>query len=136
MAEVDSPKPVNITEDESSPPITGMEGFLQIVLVLEIGVEEVEGWREKYSIPSRIAIRIPGPFDITSDFQSEEIPVYEGFFESGFRDWVSLLAEKVSEMLEISPGQLNPPSWRTMIAIQNLGDFKNLALGVDEVQYS
>ncbi|KAF2588078.1 hypothetical protein F2Q70_00039118 [Brassica cretica] len=83
----------------------------------------------KYSIPSRIAIRIPGPFDITSDFQSDEIPVYEGFFESGYRDRVSFLAEKVSEMLEISPGQLNPPSWRTMIAIQNL-DVSHLSSSV------
>ncbi|KAF2619159.1 hypothetical protein F2Q68_00039809 [Brassica cretica] len=81
MAEVDSPKLVNITEAESSPPITRMEGSLQIRLVSVIGVEKVEGWREKYNIPSLVAIQIPGPFDIASDFLSDEIAVYEGFFE-------------------------------------------------------
>ncbi|KAH0942723.1 hypothetical protein HID58_002360 [Brassica napus] len=34
------------------------------------------------------------PFDTVSDFRAGEVPVYEGFFESGFRDQVpSLIAE-------------------------------------------
>lgn len=42
----------------------------------------------------------------------------------------------MSEVLGISPGQLNPPSWRTMIAMQNLGDLEDLVIGVAEVLYS
>ncbi|KAH0903447.1 hypothetical protein HID58_042950, partial [Brassica napus] len=53
----------------------------------------------------------------------KEIPVYEGFFESGFRDRVPSLVAKVSEALEISLGKLNPPSWKTLIAMQNLGRY-------------
>lgn len=43
---------------------------------------------------------------------------------------------KVSEMLEISPCQLNPPSWRTLIAMQNLGDLEGIIIGVAKVLYS
>ena len=59
--------------------------------------------------------------------------MYEGFFESGFRDRVPSLVAKVSE---ISPGQLNLPSWRTFIALQNLRDLESLTIGVAEVLYS
>ena len=89
---------------------------------MTIGVEEVANWREKYHLSNDITIRIPGPVYRVSDFEIKEIPVFEGFFESGFRDRVPSLVAKVSEALEISLGKLNPPSWKTLIAMQNLGD--------------
>ncbi|KAL0876833.1 hypothetical protein Bca101_026538 [Brassica carinata] len=64
------------------------------------------------------------------------VPVYEGFFESGFRDQVPSLVAKISELLGISRGQLNPPSWKTLIALQNLGDLEGLVIGVAEVLHS
>lgn len=81
-------------------------------------------------------IRVPGPIDRVTDFDVDEVPVCKGFFESGFRDRVPSLVDKVSEMLEISPGQMNPPAWRTLIAMQNLGDLEGLVIGVAEVLYS
>ncbi|KAF3560798.1 hypothetical protein DY000_02016134 [Brassica cretica] len=99
-----------------------------------IGVEEVASWREKFQLADDVVIRVPDPIDRVSDF--DEIPVYKGFFESGFRDQIPSLVAKVSEVLGISPGQLNPPSWRTMIAMQNLGDLEDLVIGVAEVLYS
>ncbi|KAG2315107.1 hypothetical protein Bca52824_018229 [Brassica carinata] len=71
-----------------------------------IGVEEVSSWREKYQLSDEVVIRIPGPID------------------------------RVSEILEISSGQWNPPSWRTLIAMQNLGDLEGLVIGVAEVLHS
>ena len=47
---------------------------------------------------------MPGPEDRVSDFGVDEGPVYEGYFESGFRDRVPSLVAKISETLEISPG--------------------------------
>ncbi|KAF3528076.1 hypothetical protein DY000_02040967 [Brassica cretica] len=73
--------------------------------LLTIGVEEVSNWREKYHLSNDITIRIPGPVYRVSDFEIKEIPVYEGFFESGFRDRVPSLVAKVSEALEISLGR-------------------------------
>ena len=86
-------------------------------------------------ISPRIVIRIPGPFDTVSDFKAGEVPVYEGFFESGFRDQVSSLIAEVSRAVNISPGQLNPPAWRILIAMQNLGDLEGLVVGIAEVLY-
>lgn len=42
----------------------------------------------------------------------------------------------MSEALGISPGLLNRPSWRALIAMQNLGDLEGLVTGVAEVLYS
>uniref|UniRef100_M4CWF2 Uncharacterized protein n=1 Tax=Brassica campestris TaxID=3711 RepID=M4CWF2_BRACM len=90
--------------------------------------------------PSRevadFASRILGPVDRVSDFEIDEVPVYEGLSELGFRDRVPSLVEKVSEELEISSGQLNPPSCIILIALQNLCDLEGLSIGVAEVLYS
>ena len=66
----------------------------------------------------------------------DEVPVYEGYFASGFRDQIPSLVAKIFETLGISPGQLNPPAWRTLIALQNLGDLNGLVIGVAEVMCS
>ena len=95
---------------ESATP-TAEAGRLPLVGPLSvIGVEEVAGWREKYELCDDVDIRVLGPIDRVSDFDVPEVPVYEGFFESGFRDRVPSLVAKVSEALGISPGLLNPPS--------------------------
>ena len=62
-----------------------------------------------------------GPIDRISDLESGEIPLYEGFFESGFRDQIPSLVTE-TKVVRISPGQLNPPSWRTLITMQNIGE--------------
>ncbi|WZZ34991.1 hypothetical protein YC2023_018392 [Brassica napus] len=98
-----------------------------------IGVEEVADWKMKYNLPADVIIRVPGPEDRVSDFGVDEVPAYEGYFESGFRDRVPSLVAKISETLEVSLGQLNPMTWRTLIALQNLGDLQGLVIGVVEV---
>ncbi|KAF2552460.1 hypothetical protein F2Q68_00034468 [Brassica cretica] len=72
-----------------------------------IGVEEVADWRVKYKLPADAIIRVPGPDDRVSDFCVDEVPVCEGYFESGFRDRVPSLVAKISETLEISPAAQN-----------------------------
>ncbi|KAF2557911.1 hypothetical protein F2Q68_00016395 [Brassica cretica] len=113
-----------------------VDRFLPVGPLSSIGVEEVANWRAKYYLSNDVVIRISGPIDRVSDFEPEEVLVYEGFFESGFRDRVPSLVAKVSETLEISPGQLNPPSWSILIAMQNLGDLEDLTIGITEVLYS
>ncbi|KAL0656039.1 hypothetical protein Bca4012_076623 [Brassica carinata] len=68
-----------------------------------IGVEDVADWRMKYNLPTDVIIRVSGPEDRVSDFGVDEVPVYEGYFESGFMDRVPSLVAKISETLEIYP---------------------------------
>lgn len=98
-----------------------------------IGAEEVAIWRQRYNLPDDAIIRVPGPDDRASDFEVDEVAVYEGYFESGFRDRIPSLVAKLSETLRISPSQLNPPAWRTLIALQNFGDLYGVTVGVTEV---
>ncbi|KAF2530638.1 hypothetical protein F2Q70_00030765 [Brassica cretica] len=91
--------------------------------------------RKKFRLPGDVTIRIPGPFDKVSDFELGEIPVYESFFESGFRDQIHSLVDEISKAEKISPGQLNPSFWRILIAMQNLGDLEGFTVGVAEVLY-
>ena len=79
-------------------------------------------WRKKYNLPDDVVIRAPEPGEVVSYFGIDEVPVYEGYFASGFGDHVPSLIAKISETLEILAAQLNPPALRTLIALQNLGD--------------
>ncbi|KAH0926446.1 hypothetical protein HID58_018702 [Brassica napus] len=110
-------------------------GSLPVGPISEIGVEEVAFWRQKFYLSENLVIQIPGPLDTVSDFRAGEVLIYEGFFESGFRDQVPSLIVEVSRAVNISPGQLNPPAWRILIAMQNLGDLEGLVVGVAEVLY-
>ncbi|KAF3489614.1 hypothetical protein F2Q69_00054494 [Brassica cretica] len=67
-----------------------------------IGAEEVAVWRKNYELPDDVAIRVPDPEDRVSDFGVDEVPVYEGYFASGFRDQIPSLVAKISETLGIS----------------------------------
>ncbi|KAF2534687.1 hypothetical protein F2Q70_00030023 [Brassica cretica] len=120
-AEIKELRNVDVGE---APPPPGGDRFSPVGPLSIIGVEEVANWRRKFRLPDDVTIRIPGPFDRVSDFELGEIPVYEGFFESGFRDQVPSLVAEISKVVRISPGQLNPPSWRILIAMQNLGDLE------------
>ncbi|KAH0858849.1 hypothetical protein HID58_087110 [Brassica napus] len=46
------------------------------------------------------------------------------------------LAEWRNCLFEISPSQLNPPAWRILIAIQNLGDLEYMSFGINEVLFA
>ena len=119
-----------------APPFPKTNRFLPVGPLSSLGVEEVASWRVKYLLPVDVLIRIPRPIDRVSEFEADEVPVYDGFFKSGFRDRVLSLVAMVSEALEISPGQLNPPSWRILIALQNLGDLEGLTIEIAEILYS
>ena len=98
--------------------------------------DDLVEWRQKYSLPSSFILRVPSPEDRVSNFIPGQIAVYEAFFDHGFRGVIPSLIETLCEFFEISPSQLNPPSWRLLLAIQNIGNLENLSFGVKEVLYS
>ncbi|WZZ44276.1 hypothetical protein YC2023_040535 [Brassica napus] len=131
-AEIEEIKNATMGEATSLPEGSGLP---LVGPVSVIGEDEVKFWRIKFHLPEDLVIRIPGPFETVSDFRAGEVPIYEGFFESGFRDSIPSLVAEVSRAVKTSSGQLNPPAWRILIAMQNLGDLEGLNVGVAEVMY-
>ncbi|KAF3553237.1 hypothetical protein F2Q69_00012662 [Brassica cretica] len=81
-----------------APPPPGGDRLSPVGPLSVIGVEEVANWRKKFRLPDDVIIRIPGLFDRVSYFELGEISVYEGFFESGFRDQIPSLVAKISKV--------------------------------------
>ena len=57
-------------------------------------------------------------------------------FEAGFKGFIPSLIAEVSAYFGFAPSQFTPLSWRTLIAIQVLGEFHGILFGVSEVLYS
>ncbi|KAF2591629.1 hypothetical protein F2Q70_00038573 [Brassica cretica] len=71
-----------------------------------------------------------------SSYIPREIPVYEAFFDSGLIGVIPALIVGLCNLFEISPSQLNPPTWRILTPIQNLGDLEYLSLRINEVLFA
>ncbi|KAH0936356.1 hypothetical protein HID58_013473 [Brassica napus] len=84
--------------------------------------DDLTEWRRRYSLPSHIVLRAPASEEMASSCTPGEITVYEAFFDSGFRGVIPAFIVNLCGLFEIYPFQLNPPAWRILIAIQNLGE--------------
>ncbi|KAF3566993.1 hypothetical protein DY000_02014508 [Brassica cretica] len=100
-----------------------------------VGEGELAEWHSRYSLPSSIVLRVPTPEERASSYIPGEIAVYEAFFDS-LRGTIPALIAGLCNLFEISPSPLNPPAWRILIAIQNLGDMEYLSLGINEVLFA
>ena len=142
---VDSP----VSRSDSSPdPGTGSEYDLAAPLpytyasrpsigpASSVSKDDLVEWWGKYSLSSSIILRIPASEERASSFIPGHIAIYEAFFDIGFRGVIPALVASLCDFFEISPSQLNPPSWRLLVAIQNLGDLENLSFGINEVLFS
>ncbi|KAF3560167.1 hypothetical protein F2Q69_00014311 [Brassica cretica] len=99
-----------------------------------VSADDLVEWRQKYSLSSSIILRVPAPEEQASSFIPGQIAIYEDFFD--IRGVIPALIASLCDFFEISPSQLNPPSWRLLVAIQNLGDLENLSFGINEVLFS
>ncbi|KAH0851577.1 hypothetical protein HID58_094640 [Brassica napus] len=142
---VDSP----VSRSDSSPdPGTGSEYDLAAPLpyayasppsighASSVSKDDLVEWWWKYSLSSSIILRIPASEERASSFIPGQIAIYEAFFDIGFRGVIPVLVASLCDFFEISPSQLNPPSWRLLVAIQNLGDLEKLPFGINEVLFS
>ncbi|KAH0858899.1 LOW QUALITY PROTEIN: hypothetical protein HID58_087160, partial [Brassica napus] len=91
-----------------------------------------ESWRNRYSLPSSIVLRVPTPEERASSYIPREIAAFFDFL----RGTIPALIAGLFNLFEISPSQLNPPAWRILIALQNLGDLEYLSLGINEVLFA
>ena len=101
-----------------------------------VGEDELAEWRGRYLFPSSVILRVPTPEERASSYIPGDIAVYEAFFDSGLRGVIPALIVGLCNLFEILRSQLNPPDWRILIAIQNLGDLEYLSLGINEVMFA
>ncbi|KAH0867923.1 hypothetical protein HID58_074945 [Brassica napus] len=101
-----------------------------------VSEDDLVEWRRKYSLSSSTILRIPAPEERASSSIPGQIAIYEAFLDIGFRGVIPELVASLCDFFEISPSQLNLPSWRLLVAIQNLGDLENLSFGINEVVFS
>ncbi|KAF2532575.1 hypothetical protein F2Q70_00029233 [Brassica cretica] len=102
----------------------------------EIQEESLINIRKKFVIPPSVVMRCPSEFERASDGGSDEIAIYEPYLEVGFRVGVPSIVAEVSSFFGFCPSQLTPLTWRTLVAIQVLGEFHGFVVGVHEILYS
>ncbi|KAL0802464.1 hypothetical protein Bca101_057640 [Brassica carinata] len=95
--------------------------------------EDLVEIRMRYVITSTVGIRNPSEFERAPDGGVNEVAIYEAYLEAGMRNGVPSLVSEVSSYFGFGPSQLTPLSWRTLMAIQVLGELRGFHIGVHEV---
>ena len=110
--------------------------FLDVGPCSEIQEESLINIQKKFTIPPSVVMRCPSEFERAPDGGSDEIAIYEAYLEAGFRVGVPSIVAEVSSFFGFCPSQLTPLTWRTLMAIQVLGEFHGFVVGVHEILYS
>ena len=85
--------------------------------------------RRKYAIHPSVGMRSPSGFEHARDGGASEIAIYEAYMEAGFRGVIPSLIGEVSSFFGLCPSQLTPLTWRTLMAIQVLGELHGFSVG-------
>ena len=102
----------------------------------EIREGDLDNMRRKYAIHPSVGMRSPTEFEHGPDGGAGEVAVYEAYLEAGFRGVIPSLIGEVSSFFGFCPSQLTPLTWKTLMAIQVLGELHGFSVGVDEILYS
>ncbi|KAF3552051.1 hypothetical protein DY000_02007523 [Brassica cretica] len=95
----------------------------------EVREGDLANIRRKYTIHPSVGMRSPSEFERAPDRGASEVAVYEANLEAGFRDVIPSLIGEVSSFFSFCPSQLTPLTWRTVIAIQVLGELHGFSVG-------
>ncbi|KAF3561457.1 hypothetical protein DY000_02014917 [Brassica cretica] len=102
----------------------------------EVREQDLANIRRKYLIRPSVGMRSPTEFERAPDGGVGEVAVYEAYLEAGFRGAIPSLIGEVSSFFGFSPSQLTPLTWRTLMALQVLGELHGFSIGVHEILYS
>ncbi|KAL0802334.1 hypothetical protein Bca101_057510 [Brassica carinata] len=100
--------------------------------IREEGLMEI---RRKYRIPPLVGMRCSSEYERVPGGGDNEVAVFEAYLEAGFRGIIPSLVVAVSSYFGFCPSQLTPLTWRTLMAVQVLGEFHGFSIGVHEVLY-
>ncbi|KAF3561459.1 hypothetical protein DY000_02014915 [Brassica cretica] len=85
--------------------------------------------RRMYLIHPSVGMRSQPEFKHAPDGGAGEVAVYEAYLEAGFRGAIPSLIGEVSSFFGFSPSQLTPLTWRTLMALQVLGELHGFSIG-------
>ncbi|KAL0846946.1 hypothetical protein Bca101_020192 [Brassica carinata] len=92
-------------------------------LCSKIWEEELADIRRKYLIPPSVEMRGLSELERAPDGGTNEVAIFKAYLEAGFRGGILSLIAEVSAYFGFSHCQLTPLTWRTLIAMQVLGEF-------------
>jgi hypothetical protein len=81
-----------------------------------VDVEGLDKYRRRYQIPEDVVLRIPDSDEIACSSKYGDIVFYEADFNAGVRFPLQPLMRELLDRLNLSPGQLAPNAWRTVVA--------------------
>ena len=102
----------------------------------EIREGDLANMRWKYAINPSVGMKSPTEFERAPYGGAGEVAVYEAYLEAGFWGVIPSLIGEVSSFFGFCPSQLTPLTWRTLMAIQVLGELHGFSVGVHEILYS
>jgi hypothetical protein len=80
-----------------------------------VDVDGLDSYRRKYQIPKDVVLRIPESDEIACSSRYGDVAFYEADFNAGVRFPLQPLMRELLDHLDLSPGQLAPNAWRTVV---------------------
>ncbi|KAL0802372.1 hypothetical protein Bca101_057548 [Brassica carinata] len=102
----------------------------------DVGEGDLVEIRRRFLIPESVELRCAGEFERDLDGGTDEVAIFEVYREADSRGGILSLIAEVSSYFPFYPSQLTPSTWRTMIAIQVLGELHGIPFGVSKILYS
>jgi hypothetical protein len=78
--------------------------------------ERLKKYRDRYQIPEDVVLRIPDPDERACSSKYDDVAFYEADFNAGLRFPLQSFMRELLDRLNLSPGQLAPNAWRTVIS--------------------
>jgi hypothetical protein len=96
-----------------------------------VDIEGLDKYRRRYQIPEDVVLRIPESDEVACSSKYGDVAFYEADFNAGVRFPLQPLMRELLACLNISPGQLAPNAWRTVVACMVM--WKVLSDGKDDL---
>uniref|UniRef100_A0A2N9FP09 Uncharacterized protein n=1 Tax=Fagus sylvatica TaxID=28930 RepID=A0A2N9FP09_FAGSY len=94
-------------------------------------VDEIDRYRRRYQIPEDVVLRIPESDEVACSSRYGDVAFYEANFNAGVRFPLQPLMRELLDHLNLSPGQLAPNAWRTVVGCMVM--WKVLSDGKDDL---
>jgi hypothetical protein len=96
-----------------------------------VDVDGLDNYRRKYQIPEDVVLRIPESDEVACSSRYADVAFYEADFNAGVRFPLQPLMRELLDHLNLSPGQLAPNAWRTVVGCMVM--WKVLSEGKDDL---